>query len=609
MAKGIQLPILSKFDPRGIKEAESNFGTFGKTVAKLGGIIAAAFSVRAIVDFGKESIAMAEEVAKSNDRINAIADSMGVFGDQAEVVSQRLIDLADAQEINLGVDDSIIKSTQAKLLTFKNLAGSADEVGGSFDRATAAAIDLAAAGFGSAEGNATQLGKALQDPIKGIAALTRVGVTFTDAEKEKIKTLVESGKTLEAQDMILKALEQQVGGTAAATATASEKMKIAFDNIKETVGAALLPAFQNLALAMLPIIEKIGPQIATVVTALVPVFDKLAVIIPLLIDALMPLVPVIVEIISLFADLAIAVMPIVIDLLEMLVPVIAAILPVLTQFLKDLITPLVPIMRELILAFKPLIDLVLPLITRLLEKLLPVFLKLLQAVIIPLLPLIVTMIDNFMPLLETVLPVLVDLLEMFVIPTLLLLAEILKVVLPIALGVVVGAMKGFGGFMDNLATKFKDVWNGIVKFFKSVINSMLGFYEGFINGFIDIINTGIQAINRIEVDVPQWLTDLTGIKDFKFNLSTLGRVNLPRLAEGGIVMPQPGGVLAQIAEAGKPEAVIPLDKLEKMGGNGGNTYNITVNAGVGTDGRSVGELIVNEITRFERSNGLVFARA
>jgi hypothetical protein len=43
------------------------------------------------------------------------------------------------------------------------------------------------------------------------------------------------------------------------------------------------------------------------------------------------------------------------------------------------------------------------------------------------------------------------------------------------------------------------------------------------------------------------------------------------LAEGGIVMPTPGGTNALIAEAGKPEAVIPLDRLGGLGGN------ITVN--------------------------------
>jgi phage-related protein len=119
-------------------------------------------------------------------------------------------------------------------------------MGGAFDRATMAAIDMAAAGFGEAESNAVQLGKALNDPIKGITALTRSGITFTEQEKELIKTLVESGKTLEAQDMILKAIETQVGGTAEATANASDKMRVGFKLVSEEIGTALLPIFEDL---------------------------------------------------------------------------------------------------------------------------------------------------------------------------------------------------------------------------------------------------------------------------------------------------------------------------------------------------------------------------
>jgi hypothetical protein len=109
-----------------------------------------------------------------------------------------------------------------------------------------AAVDMAAAGFGEAETNAVQLGKALNDPIKGITALTRSGITFTAEEKELIKTLVESGKTLEAQDMILTAIEKQVGGTAEATANASDKMRVGFKLVSEQIGTALLPIFEEL---------------------------------------------------------------------------------------------------------------------------------------------------------------------------------------------------------------------------------------------------------------------------------------------------------------------------------------------------------------------------
>ena len=244
---GINLPIISKFDDKGVKQAQNAFDGIGSSLGKIAGIVATVFSVRAISNFTKESITAAEGVAVANARIDQIAKSMNLFGAETQAVADRLKAYAEANELNLATDAEVIKATQAKLLTFKQLGATADETGGAFDRATAAAIDLAAAGFGSAETNAVQLGKALQDPIKGITALTRSGITFTQEERNKIKALTESGQILEAQNMILAAIETQVGGTAAATATASQKMQLAFDNVKETVGAQLLPVFQLFA--------------------------------------------------------------------------------------------------------------------------------------------------------------------------------------------------------------------------------------------------------------------------------------------------------------------------------------------------------------------------
>jgi inorganic pyrophosphatase len=80
---------------------------------------------------------------------------------------------------------------------------------------------------------------------------------------------------------------------------------------------------------------------------------------------------------------------------------------------------------------------------------------------------------------------------------------------------------------------------------------------------------------------------------------------IPQLADGGIIKATPGGMLALIGEGGKDEAVIPLDRLP----SGGNTYNITVNAGMGTNGAQLGELIVSAIKKYERASGPVFASA
>ena len=92
-----------------------------------------------------------------------------------------------------------------------------------------------------------RLGKALNDPIKGISALTRVGVTFTDSQKEQIKTLVESGDTMEAQRIILKELTSEFGGAAEAAADPWSRLTVVLGNVKEEIGTALLPAFEAVA--------------------------------------------------------------------------------------------------------------------------------------------------------------------------------------------------------------------------------------------------------------------------------------------------------------------------------------------------------------------------
>lgn len=267
----VNVVIKSIFDNKGIREAQKQFGQIGKDIAKVGAVAATALGVGTAIatKFTLSAVKAAEGVQQANNRLAQVNESMGLFGTSTSAVTDRLIKFAEANELSVAVDAEVIKATQAKLLTFKNLAATADDAGGSFDRATMAALDLAAAGFGSAETNAIQLGKALQDPIKGLSALRRSGITFTEQEKEQIKVLTESGQVLKAQDLILKAIETQVGGTAEATAKASDKMKLAFDNILEAGGTALLPAFEDLAQvivddlapALTEVAEDVGPYL------------------------------------------------------------------------------------------------------------------------------------------------------------------------------------------------------------------------------------------------------------------------------------------------------------------------------------------------------------
>lgn len=244
-----------------------------KNAAKLA---VGAFAVKKVIDFGAGLITAAEDGIKAQAALTNVTESMGLFGDQADDVARRLSAYADKQALATGVDDDAIRATQTKLMTFKEVAKTADEMGGHFDRATAAAIDLAAAGFGTAETNATQLGKALNDPIKGITALTKSGVTFTDAEKKKIEAMVESGNIAGAQETILKALETQVGGTAAASVTAGDKMRIKWEQVQGTLGEKLLPAFNAVSGfvtdKLLPGVESLAGFLSDTLTPVISIF-------------------------------------------------------------------------------------------------------------------------------------------------------------------------------------------------------------------------------------------------------------------------------------------------------------------------------------------------
>lgn len=246
----ISTSLVLKFDgaavQRGLASIKKSFAKVGDAIKKIG-IGIGVFAVGAAAGLAAAAIkinAIGESAAAGDRKLQNITKQMGLFGDKSDDVTDRLLEFADAQERLNGVDTVV--ATQAKLMTFAELAKTADQAGGAFDRATMAAIDMAAAGFGSAEGNAVQLGKALNDPIKGVNALTKSGITFTEKQKQMIAAMVETGKMGQAQNMVLKAIETQVKGTAAATSTASGRITQSFNQIVEAFAIPFSQSFNGL---------------------------------------------------------------------------------------------------------------------------------------------------------------------------------------------------------------------------------------------------------------------------------------------------------------------------------------------------------------------------
>ena len=89
--------------------------------------------------------------------------------------------------------------------------------------------------------------------------------TFSDGQKKQIKAMVESGDVMGAQKVILKELNSEFGGTAAAASTAGEKFKTAFGNLEEQIGTALLPAIDKVAGFLT---TKVVPAVSTFVDQL-----------------------------------------------------------------------------------------------------------------------------------------------------------------------------------------------------------------------------------------------------------------------------------------------------------------------------------------------------
>jgi hypothetical protein len=171
-------------------------------------------------------------------------------GGAANVSAKQVGDLATAISNKTGVDDEAIQSGENLLLTFTNVRNEVGKGNDIFNQATSVITDMSVALGQDTSTSAIQLGKALNDPIKGVSALQRVGVSFTESQKDQIKTLVESGKTMEAQKLILGELTKEFGGAAEAASTPLDKLLVRLGNMAEEIGTAVTPAVNGMVDAL-----------------------------------------------------------------------------------------------------------------------------------------------------------------------------------------------------------------------------------------------------------------------------------------------------------------------------------------------------------------------
>jgi len=212
----------------------------GRVKRSLNNLKSAVFSMRgalAGIGAGISFGAIIKATERQQQALRQLEQRITSTGGAAGKTTKELAAFAgELQKVTTFGDEAIIEM-QALLLTFTNVAGP------QFDRATKAILDMSVAMGQDLKSSALSVGKALNDPVKGLSALGRAGVQFTDKQRELVKGLVDTGRTAEAQGIILEELKRQFGGAAeAATDTlggALSQLGNAFGDLLEADGGGM----------------------------------------------------------------------------------------------------------------------------------------------------------------------------------------------------------------------------------------------------------------------------------------------------------------------------------------------------------------------------------
>ncbi|MCA0314219.1 MAG: hypothetical protein LCH63_10325 [Candidatus Melainabacteria bacterium] len=206
---------LSKIE-RNFQRFQQNIDKIGKAAAASIALIGTGLAFAKMVDGAKSAEAAMAQVTA------AIRSTAGAAG----VTAKEVANLSNEIKRMTGIDDDLVNSMQSVLLTFTKVGKDV------FPQATKAIVDMSVRLGTDLNSAAIMVGKALNDPTRGITALQKAGVSFSETQKALAKQLFETGQIAKSQAIILKELETEFGGAAAAA--------------RDTLGGALLALKQNL---------------------------------------------------------------------------------------------------------------------------------------------------------------------------------------------------------------------------------------------------------------------------------------------------------------------------------------------------------------------------
>lgn len=152
---------------------------------------------------------------------------------------------------------------------------------------------------------------------------------------------------------------------------------------------------------------------------------------------------------------------------------------------------------------------------------------------------------------------------------------------------------------------FEDFWNLVVSIVKVPLNSIIRLINSFLQGIADGIQLIINGLNKIKVEIPDWVPGVGG-KEFGIHLGDVEFKKIPELAQGTVIPANYGNFLAMLGDNKREtEVVSPLSTIEQAVRNAmaGTNKEQTIHVHVMLDGREIGRVAVKAVDDNNRRKG------
>lgn len=498
-------------------QSDKHLGNLHGSLTRLAGLAATAFASIGIGQLVADSVAGARDAQAGFDKLQAVVQSTG---QAAGLTAEQMAGIATDLSFKIAVDDDDIIAAETVLATYKNVAGD------TFTSAIASAADLSAVFGQDLSASANMLGKALNDPTQGISALTRVGVTFTQQQKDQVKAMQAAGDIAGAQAIIMGEVKSQVSGAAEASATGAQKMSVAFGELKESLGGGISKAIEGIAPAVTKLLTILGPSIeklsTTIGKALGPLLDALGPTFEVVINTVVSLLgnvatilgglaPIIAPIISVLGQVATIVGGFLATAFTALQPVLLVIVNILTQAIQSVL----PVVVSLFDALAPVIQLVGDILARTLAAVLPIVVQALDALMAALAPVLPALGDALMSILTALAPIIPPLVDAIInmqLALLPLLEAILPLIPPIA-QLIVLLVEGLGPVLlivANAVDKLSLIIGSLVQIIVTVLTVAVtdigSFFQTHFKPAIDGVTSAFSFLKGVGETLAAWLS-------------------------------------------------------------------------------------------------------